>query len=120
MPLRMAIDEGSVRAADVALVGARDLDPPEADYVTEQGIDDDLGRALDGADAAYIALDVDVLDPGSVPCFMPAPGGPSPEEVESVLRDVASRTRVAGLGLTGLGDGVEPAHVMRFVAAAGL
>ena len=30
MPLRMAIDEGSVRASDVALVGARDLDPPEA------------------------------------------------------------------------------------------
>ena len=29
MPLRMAIDEGSVLAADVALVGARDLDPPE-------------------------------------------------------------------------------------------
>jgi len=33
MPLRLAIDEGSVRAADVALVGARDLDPPEVDYV---------------------------------------------------------------------------------------
>jgi hypothetical protein len=28
MPLRMAIDEGSVRTDDVALVGARDLDPP--------------------------------------------------------------------------------------------
>ena len=120
MPLRMAIDEGGVRVADVALVGARDLDPPEFAYVAEQGIDDDLARALEGAHAAYIALDVDVLEPGAVPCFMPVPGGPSPDEVEAVIHDVASRTRVAGLGITGLGDGVEPEHVMRFVHAAGL
>ena len=120
MPLRMAIDEGSVRAADVALVGARDLDPPEAAYVAEQGIDADVTRALDGTAAVYVALDVDVLEPGAVPCFMPAPDGLSAEEVESVLRDVASRSHVTGLGITGLGEGVEPEHVMRFVAAAGL
>jgi arginase len=120
MPLRMAIDEGSVAASDVALVGARDLDPPEADYVAEQGIDDDLARALERADGAYVALDVDVLEPGAVPCFMPVPAGPSPAEVEAVIREVASRAPVAGLGITGLGAGVEPAHVMRFVTAAGL
>ena len=120
MPLRMAIDEGSVRAADVALVGARDLDPPEAAYVAEQGIDADVARALDGAAAVYVALDVDVLEPGAVPCFMPVSDGLSADEVESLLRDAASRSRVAGLGITGLGEGVEPDHVMRFVAAAGL
>ena len=120
MPLRMAIDEGSVRAADVALVGARDLDPPETAYVAEQGIDADVARALDGAAAVYVALDVDVLEPGAVPAFMPVPDGPSADEVESVLCDIASRTRVAGLGITGLGEGVEPAHVMRFVHAAGM
>ena len=120
MPLRMAIDEGSVAASEVALVGARDLDPPEADYVAQQGIDDNVARALERADAAYVALDADVLEPGSVPCFMPVPAGPSPDEVEAVIREVASRARVAGLGLTGLGAGVEPAHVLRFVAAAGL
>jgi len=120
MPLRIAIDEGSVAPSDVALVGARDLDRPEADYVAEQGIDDDLARALEQADAAYVALDVDVLEPGTVPSFMPVPAGPSPVEVEAVIRQVASRTRVAGLGLTGLGAGAEPAHVMRFVAAAGV
>ena len=120
MPLRMAIDEGSVAAPDVALVGARDLDPPEADYVAEQGIDDDLARALERVDAAYVAFDADVLEPGAVPCFMPVPAGLSADEVDAVIREVASRTSVAGLGITGLGAGVEPAHVMRFVAAAGL
>jgi arginase len=121
MPLRMAIDEGSVRPADVALVGARDLDPPELAYVAEQGIDDDVARALADADAVYVALDVDVLAPGSVPpCFMPVAGGPTATEVEAVVRDVAARARVAGLGLTGLGEEAQPAHVARFVAAAGL
>jgi arginase len=120
MPLRMAIDEGSVLAADVALVGARDLDPPEDAYVAEQGIDDDLGRALDGVHAAYVALDVDVLEPGIVPSFMPVPGGPSADDVEAILRDVVARVRVAGFGITGLGPGVEPAQLTRYVAAAGL
>ena len=120
MPLRMAIDEGSVLAADVALVGARDLDPPELAYVAEQGIDDDLARALDGVHAAYVALDVDVLEPGIVPSFMPVPGGPSADDVKAILREVALRVRVAGLGITGLGRGAEPEHVTRYVAAAGL
>ena len=120
MPLRMAIDEGSVFAADVALVGARDLDPMEVTYVAEQGIDDDLGRALDGVRAAYVALDVDVLEPGITPSFMPVPGGPNADDVDAILRDVASRVRVAGLGITGLGAGAEPAHIVRYVAAAGL
>jgi arginase len=120
MPLRMAIDEGSVRATDVALVGARDLDPPEVEYLAVEGIDDGVARALDGTDAAYIALDVDVLEPGAVPCFMPVPGGPSVTDVASVVRGVAAQTRIAGLGLTGLGEGARPEDVAPFVAAAGL
>jgi arginase len=120
MPLRMAIDEGSVQTVHTALVGARDLDPPEREYLARHGIDDDLARALDGATAAYVALDVDVLEPGPVPSFMPVPGGPSPEDVERLLLDVASRTPVAGLGLTGLAPGASPDVLARFAAAAGL
>ena len=120
MPLRMAIDEGSVRTEDVALVGARDLDPPEEEYMEEHGIDDDLERALGGAEAAYVALDVDVLEPGVVSVFMRAPHGLGLDDVERVLRDVSGRTRVAGLGLTGLAPGAAPAVLARFAAAAGL
>jgi arginase family enzyme len=120
MPLRMAIDEGSVRTEDVALVGARDLDPPEQEYVAEHGIDDDLARALRDTDAAYVALDVDVLEPGSVSCFMPAPGGPEVADVDRLLLEIASRRRVAGMGLTGLAPGADPAVLARFAAMAGL
>lgn len=120
MPLRMAIEEGSVRTEDVALVGARDLDPPEREYVAEQGIDDDLSRALDGADAVYVALDLDVLEPGILPVFMPAPGGLELDDVERLLLEVASRARVAGIGLTGLAPGADPAILEGLAAAAGL
>ena len=120
MPLRMAIDEGSVRPADVALVGARDLDPPEREYVAEHGIDDDLSRALDGADPVYVALDLDVLEPGQLPVFMPAPGGLGLDDVERLLLEVASRGRVAGLGLTGLAPAADRAILEGLAAAAGL
>ena len=120
MALRTAIDEGSVRPADVALVGARDLDPPEREYLAEHGIDDDLSRALDGSDSVYVALDLDVLEPGVLPVFFPAPGGLGLDDVERLLLEVASRRRVAGLGLTGLGPGADPAILKGLTAAAGL
>jgi acetyl-CoA carboxylase carboxyl transferase beta subunit len=116
----MAIDEGSVRTDDIALVGARDLDPPEREYIEEHGIDDDLARALDGADAVYVALDADVLEPGAVPVFMPAPGGLELDDVERLLLEVASGARLAGMGFTGLAPGAHPAILARFAAAAGL
>ena len=120
MPLRMAIDDGIVRPDDVALVGARDLDEPEAEFAAAHGIDDDVERALDGVAAVYVALDVDVLQPGLVPCFFPVPGGPSVADVESVLRSIAGRLPVAGLGITGLAPAADPEMLVRFAVAAGL
>ena len=120
MPLRMSIDEGSIRSGDVALVGARDLDPPERDYIAEHGIDDDLSRALRDTDAVYVALDVDVLKPGAVPCFMPAPGGPGLDDVERLLLGVKGGARVVGMGFTGLAPGADPTVLARLAAAAGL
>src|SRR3954453_10503961 len=38
MPLRMIIDSGAVQATDVALVGARNLDPPEREFIQESGL----------------------------------------------------------------------------------
>ena len=120
MPLRIAIDAGAVAPADVALVGARNLDPPEVAYMQATGIDDDLDRALDGCDRVYIAFDVDVLLPGRLAVFMPEPGGPTLTEAEALLRDVTARLPLAGLGLTGLRDDADPAALVRLAAAAGL
>ena len=120
MPLRMLLDDGVVRAGDVALVGARNLDPPEAAYLEETGIDDDEERALAGADRLYVALDLDVLAPGQLPVFVPEPGGPTVAELEGRLRGLAARRRVDGLGLTGLLPEADPAVLARLAGALGL
>jgi arginase len=121
MPLRMLLDDGVVRPDDVALVGARNLDPPEAEYLAATGIDDSLERALDGVDAVYVALDLDALDPGEAAMFMPEPNGPSVSELEGTLRDVVSRTRLAGMGVTGhLAREQNVPVITRLLAAAGL
>jgi len=124
MPLRMVIDDGAVLPRNVALVGARNLDPPEIEFIESAGIQVGEGavdRALEGADAVYVALDCDGLDPGELAVFMPEPDGLRLAEVESVLANLASRVRVAGLGFTGLVR--EPQNVpklARLAAALGL
>ena len=114
----MAIDEGSVRPDDVALVGARNLDPPEVEYTRRVGIDDDVARALADTDAVYVALDLDVLRPGEADVFMPEPGGPTLAEVETLLRGLP---RIDGLGLSGhLGSERNVGPLTRLARAAGL
>jgi arginase family enzyme len=121
MPLRMLLDDGVVSAEDVALVGARNLDPPEVEFMAGEGIDDSLDRALAGVDAVYVALDLDVLDPAEAGIFFPEPDGPRVEEIEALLEDVASRARLAGMGVTGhVPDERNIAVISRLTAAAGL
>jgi arginase len=109
---------------NVALVGARNLDPPEVEFIESAGIqtgDGAIDRALEGADAVYVALDCDAFDPGELGVFMPEPDGLRLEEVEALLADLAARIRVAGMGFTGLVR--EPANgpkLARLAAAAGL
>ncbi len=121
MPLRMLLDDGVVPPEDVALVGARSLDPPEQGYLDETGIDDSLERALAGVDAVYVAFDLDVLDPGDVEVFVPEPGGLTVDLVESVLRDAVSRAPLAGIGVTGHLQAERNIPVVtRLLAAVGL
>src|SRR6266571_242640 len=58
MPLRMLLDSGSVEATDVLLLGARNLDPPEHEFIDSAGLatgSTDLERVLDGTDGVYVA-----------------------------------------------------------------
>ena len=124
MPLRMVIDDGAVLPRNVALVGARNLDPPEVEFIDSSGIqtgDGAVERALAGADAVYVALDCDAVDPSELAVFMPEPDGLRLTEVEELLRDLSTRTRVAGLGFTGLvRDDTNEAKLARLARALGL
>ena len=119
MPFRMLLDHGTVAPNDAALVGARSLDPPEVEFMQACGIDDSLDRALAGVDATYVALDLDVLDPTEVDVLIPEPDGPSADDIDALLRDIADRT-VAGMGVTGfLATERNAALAARMLAAAG-
>jgi arginase len=121
MPLRQLLASGAVEPDDVALVGARNLDPGEEAYLRESGIDDSVPRALAGADRVYVALDLDVLRPGELSVFMPEPGGPTIAEVEGALHGIAASADVAGAGLTGLiHDPENERGLAHLVAALGL
>jgi arginase len=120
MPFRMLLDAGIVAAEDAALVGARSLDPPELEFLEASGIDDSLERALAGVEATYVALDLDVLDPSEVDVLIPEPDGPSAAEIEALLEDLAGRTSIVGIGVTGLlATERNAALAVRMLAAAG-
>jgi arginase len=121
MPLRRLLDSGAVAAADVALVGARALDPAERTFVADHGLDDDVVRALTGAERVYVAVDLDVLRPGEAAVFMPEPGGPTLAEAEELLRSIAATLPIAGVGISGgLPDPANAGVVARVTAALGL
>jgi arginase len=121
MPLRMILDGGDVRREDTALMGIRSLDPGEVDFLAATGIDDSLERALGDVDRVYVALDLDVLDPGEISVFMPEPNGPGVADIEAILREIGRRRPLAGMGVTGWVAAESNIPVAsRLLAAAGL
>jgi len=124
MPLRMLIDSGAVEAQDVALVGARNLDPPEEEFIATTGIHTGsagIAQALRGSSCTYVAFDADVAEPSELSVFMPEPDGLSVAELERLLLEIRGRTSILGAGLTGLS--FEPSNVeplAKLTAALGL
>ena len=106
MALRTLIDGGAVAPADVALVGSRNLDPPEDAYIAEVGLalgHEGVERVLAGAAAVYVAIDVDGLDPGEgMVAFFPEPAGLTLADAETLLLRIAAAKPIAGAGFTGL------------------
>ena len=105
MPLRMLLDSGAIDPGDVALVGARDLDPPEREFIQASGLHTGqhaVERALSSTGGVYVAVDADGLDEAEVSSFMPVPGGIPVAEAVGLLRGIAADATVVGAGLTGL------------------
>ena len=112
MPLRMLLDSRAVEPEDVVLLGARNLDPPEREFVAAIGLrtePDEVEAALSGTEGVYVAVDVDALEPGEISPFMPEPGGLTLAEVADLIVHVRENTAVLGAGFTGLA--AEPANV---------
>jgi arginase len=122
-PLRRLIDSGAVGAEDVALLGARNLDPPEQEFISATGVGvgaRSIERALADTAGAYVAVDFDALDAEEVAPFMPEPDGLSLAEVEETLRLARARKPILGAGFTAfLPDDRNVPALLRLAAGAG-
>jgi arginase len=99
----------------VYLVGARDLDPLEAERLTASavrlfppaeavaGLRAALEAGGDRTRGVYLHLDLDVLDPAEavINCFAAA-GGLGRSEVEEIVRLIGERRRIAAIAVTAL------------------
>jgi arginase family enzyme len=124
MPLRMLIDAGTVAAENVALIGARNLDPPEEDFIASSGLhtgEDAVSRALENCSCVYVAFDADSIDPSDLTPFMPEPDGLKLGEVEALFAHLREQTTVLGAGLSGLTPAEDNVpRLQRLVGALGL
>lgn len=99
-----AIGLAPVPEERIVLVDARDLDPPEREFLAASPM---RHMSTDGLTPAglpdgplYLHVDLDVVDPGELPGLLfPAPGGPSVGAVADALAVVMGSGRVAAVGL---------------------
>jgi arginase len=115
MPLRMLIDAGDVQPGDVTLIGARNLDAPEAEFIAAAGVRTSLGELPANV---YVALDCDVADPSELDVWLPEPGGIPLTVLEGLL---ASLPTPRGAGFSGLSPSARNAEALaRFGHALGM
>ncbi len=135
-PDGLRLPEGTVRPPQVVLVGARGLDDGEDEYTTAAGIrrvessalaDSDAiaaAVAATGAQAAYVHVSVDVLDPEQMPGAGSAePFGARLAELVAALKTLRASLPLVGASLTGFQPSSEVeaesdmATVLRLVGA---
>ncbi len=118
-PMRRLIESGAVKGRNFVQVGLRGYWPPTSvlEWMREQGlrwhlmteieergaeavIDDAIAEALDGPDAIYLSVDIDVVDPGSAPgTGTPEPGGMLPRELLRAVRRIVGKVELAGMDI---------------------
>ena len=109
----------------IALLGARDLDPPERDFLAQSPIRTmavadvptrldqvitDLGARTRGV---YLHVDLDVLEPTEAPVnHLPAPGGLTVAELCAACGAIAERLPLRGMALTAYDPAGDPDGVV--------
>jgi len=118
-PMRRLIESGAVLGRNFVQVGLRGYfpDAPTLAWMRAQGmrshfmteieergseavVADAIAEALDGPDAIWISLDIDVVDPGLAPgTGTPEPGGLMSRELLRALRQIAAHVPIAGMDI---------------------
>ena len=130
-PMRRLIESGAVRGRNFVQVGLRGYWPPPdvfawmreqemtwhpMDEIWDRGsravIADAIARALDGCDALYLSVDIDVLDPGFAPgTGTPEPGGMNPADLLRAVRRIALEVPLVGADIVEVAPAYDHADV---------
>ncbi len=130
-PMRRLIESGAVKGRNFVQVGLRGYWPPVDVFawmkdqgmrwhlmreIEERGveavIDDAIAEALDGPDAVYLSIDIDVIDPGMAPgTGTPEPGGMMTRELLRAIRRVVGAVELAGMDIVEVSPPYDHAEV---------
>ena len=114
-PLASACGVRPVTEERVHLIGARDLDPAEEEFLASSSVqvwDGDSPpevRGADGRETCYVHVDLDVLDPevGRANRYS-APGGLGLDQLLDLIGGIAERHRIGALALTAYDPAGDP------------
>ena len=130
-PMRRLIESGAIAGRNFVQVGLRGYWPPPdvLAWMKEQGmrwhlmreieergaeavVDDAIEEALDGADAVYLSVDIDVIDPGMAPgTGTPEPGGMLTRELLRAVRRIVGVVDLAGVDIVEVAPPFDHAEV---------
>ena len=133
-PMRRLLESGAVEGRNFVQVGLRGYWPPPEtiEWMREHGlrwhlmteieergaeavVADAIAEALDGPEAIYLSVDIDVIDPGMAPgTGTPEPGGMLTRELLRAIRQIVTAVELAGMDVVE----VAPAYDLSDVTAA--
>jgi len=129
--LRRGLELGDIDPRKVTLLGCRDYDWEEVEYIRKMGVTlvpaatahrwtgsqlaDEIGSRL-GSDALHISLDIDSLDPSYAPgTGVPSAGGLTSRELLDFLRQLRG-VRLAGLDVDEVAPPLDVGYVTSLAA----
>ncbi len=134
-PLRLLVEEGSLRGEHIVQVGLRGYWPPPSDFewarsqgfrwhlmeeVIERGADDVVGDVLEEMNDVrhvFLSVDVDVCDPAFAPgTGTPEPGGMQARELLRAVRRIASALPIAGAEVVEVSPPYDQAEITALLA----
>jgi agmatinase len=134
-PVRLLVDEGSVRGGHIVQIGLRGYWPGPEEFawardrglvwftqgeIDERGFDavieDAIGLGRE-PDRVWLSVDIDVVDPGSAPgTGAPEPGGLSPRELLRAVRRISREVEIGGLEVVEVSPPYDQADVTSLLA----
>ena len=129
--LRRGLEAAGMEAGSAAIVGGRDFDPEELDFIrandmlllTAAQVADDprlAGRRIVDWAARrplHVSFDIDFLDPAYAPgTEIPSAGGPSTRQALSLLAEIADGSRLVGLDVAEVSPPADSADITSLAA----